>query len=197
MTRSIAWISGMLLAAAGLAGCASTPAPPGDAVKGELSDAPGWVRKGCSGYWEKKEEKRLCGVGAMGSTRNAALARSGAIERARVELARSLQVQIEAMLKDYQATTTGGAGFGSESSDEQHVVDVSRQITEMSLAGTELVDSWISSSGTFYALVALDVEGFKGMVAEMKVLSEQVRSAVIQRADKAFDDLDRQLDKRR
>lgn len=178
-----------------VAGCASTPKPPGEAVKGELAEAPDWVRKGCTGYWKDEKSKRLCGVGSVGGTRNASLARNAAIARGRTEIARSLQVQIEAMLKDYQATTTGGEDFGSAAADEQHVVDVSRQITETTLAGTELVDSWISSSGTFYALVALDVESFKEAVSQMRDLSERVRAAVVDRAERAFEDLDRQLDR--
>jgi hypothetical protein len=60
-----------------------------------------------------------------------------------------------------------------------------------------MVDSWISDSGTFYALVALDAERFKDAVSKMQNLSEGVRRAVIERADAAFEDLDRQLEKRR
>jgi len=178
-------------------GCASTPKTPADAVQGELTDAPEWVRKGCEAWWGEKQERRICGVGAAGSTRNAALARTGAIARGRTEIARALGVRVEALIKDYQATTTGGEAFGTAAADDQHLVDVSKQITDMSLAGTMLVDSWISSSGTFYALVALDVEGFKDAVSKMQNLSESVRSAVIQRADEAFEDLDREIDRRR
>lgn len=189
------WIVALSLAA-GWA-CATAPTPPGDAIESELADAPDWVRKGCSAYWKERPEKQICGVGAMGSTRNAALARTGAMARARTEIARSLQVQIEAMLKDYQATTTGGEAFGRAAADDQHVEDVSRQITETTLSGTELVDSWISRSGTFYALVSLDVERFQDTVSKMENLSERVREAVIRRSEKAFQDLDRQLEKRR
>lgn len=179
-----------------LAGCSTTPTPPKEAIENELSDAPEWVRRGCSTYWKDDEPRRICGVGAMGGTRNAALARTGAMTRARTEIARSLQTQVEAMLKDYQATTTGGEAFGLAANDEQHVEDVSRQITEMSLSGTELVDSWISRSGTFYALVSLDVESFQNAVSRMEQLSETVRRAVIERAEEAFDDLDYQLERR-
>jgi len=183
-------------AALALWGCASTPTPPKEAIEGELADAPEWVLKGCQTYWKDKETRRICGVGAMGGTRNAALARTGAISRARTEIARSLQTQVEAMLRDYQATTSGGEAFGLAANDEQHVEDVSRQITELTLSGTELVDSWISKSGTFYALVALDLETFRKTVAGMEQLSEAVRRAVVERAEQAFDELDHQLERR-
>jgi len=116
----------------------------------------------------------------MGGTRNVALARSTAIARARTEISRTLTVQVEAMIKDYQSTTTGGAEFGAAANDEQHITDVSRQITDHSLAGTELVDSWISERGTFYALVALDAERFKDAISQMRQLSEGVRPAAIE-----------------
>lgn len=183
-------------AALALSACASTPTPPKDAIENELADAPDWVRKGCSSYWKEKDKPRICGVGAMGGTRNAALARTGAMTRARTEIARSLQTQVEAMLRDYQATTTGGEAYGIAANDEQHVEDVSRQITELTLSGTELVDSWISRSGTFYALVSLDVETFRDAVSRMEQLSEAVRRAVVERAEQAFDELDHQLERR-
>jgi hypothetical protein len=189
-------IVGLALVGAGLFACSTTPVAPKDAIDSELADAPDWVRKGCSAYWKEKETGRICGVGAMGSTRNAALARTGAMARARTEIARSLQTQVEAMLKDYQATTTGGEEYGLAAADDQHVEDVSRQITETTLSGTELVDSWISRSGTFYALVSLDVERFQDAVSKMQNLSERVRQEVIRRSERAFQDLDRQLEKR-
>lgn len=177
-------------------GCASTPEPPGNLVRDELSGAPDWVKKGCGSYWDDEDDKRICGVGSVGGTRNTGLARSGAMARARTEIARSLQVQIESMLKDYQATTTGGEGFGTAAADDQHVVDVGRQITDLSLAGTEMVDTWISDSGTYYVLVSLDSKKFKDAVSKMDQLSESVRQAVMQRADQAFEELDREIDQR-
>jgi len=180
-------------------GCATTQPPP-KIEKSELEGAPKWVLQGCSSYWQdkdKKGEKKICGVGSATGTRNISLARSTAIGRARTEMARSLQTQVQAALKDYQATTTGGSEFGKSAADEQHVVDVSKQITDTTLSGTELVDTWISQNGTMWVLVDLDIEGFKGVVQKMGQLSEGVRQAVIQRADKAFDELDKDISKSR
>jgi hypothetical protein len=61
----------------------------------------------------------------------------------------------------------------------------------MTLSGTEIVDSWTSDSGTYYALCRLNVDGFKDTVRRMTALSEAVRQAVVERADKAFEELDR------
>lgn len=187
-----------MCAGIGFSGCAGkTPPKPETVMEREFDGAPDWVRKHCGCYWDKKEgPKKICGVGSCGGTRNPSMARTTAIARARTDIARTMQTGLEAMLKDYQATTSGGEHFGTQAADEQHVQDVSKQITEMSLSGTEFVDSWISKNGTFYALVACDMEKFKDAVNAMNSLSESVRRAVIQNADKAFADLEQEMDKR-
>ena len=175
--------------AIGSTGCSSVT-PPSEAMPGEFAGAPDWVVQGCRGSGEAKNGDALCGVGSIGGTRNIALARTAAVGRGRTEIARTLQVKVKAMLKDYQATTTGGAGFGNEMNDEQHLEDVSKQITQLSLSGTEMRDTWISQTGTVYALVVLDVEKFENQISSMNQLSEQVRLAVQTRARRAFQELD-------
>lgn len=174
-------------------GCAATkPKSPATVMHEELAGAPCWVTKGAGCYFKEPDRaKYVCGVGSVGGTRNVGLAREAALGRARTEIARSLAVRVTSMLKDYQATTTGGAEFGTSSADEQHIVDVAKQITDMTISGTEIVDSWTSSSGTYYALCRLNVDGFKDAVRRMTSLSESVRQAVVERADKAFEELDR------
>lgn len=194
---AVFFVSGFI----GFTGCAHKPKgpeAPATVMANEMDGAPVWVIKGCATYLKgTKDNKNICGVGSMGGTRNPSLARTAAEGRARTELARSLQAMVMAMLKDYQATTTGGQEFGTAAADEQHVVDVSKQITDMTLSGTELIDSWISKNGTYYALVVMNVDKFKDSISKMKNLSESVRQAVIERADKAFGELDQEIDKER
>lgn len=177
-------------------GCGGTKAKtPATVIANEFDGAPCWVTKGGSCYGKDGDKaKYVWGVGSVGGTRNTGLARESALGRARTDIARSLQTRVWAMLKDYQSTTTGGEEFGKSAADEQHIVDVSKQITDLTLSGTEMVDSWISNSGTFWALARLDVEGFKDAVGRMNQLSESVRQAVVQRADKAFEELDREVE---
>lgn len=184
-------IAGSMLAV----GCAGKTGPQAiDTIMGqEMDGAPDWVKGGCP---SGKKGKAICSVGSIGGTRNVSLAREVAIERARAQMARSLQVMVMSMLKDYQATTTGGQEFGTSAADEQHVILVSKTLTDRTLSGTEIVDSWVSSTGTYYALVVLDVEKFKDTVSKIQNLSESVRKAVIERADRAFGELDREIEKR-
>ena len=180
-------------------GCASSPEvlDPREALEGEFAGAPDWVVRGCSAYWGDGAERVICGVGSAGGSRNISLMRSTATARGRTEIARTLNTRVKAMLKDYASTTTGGENFGTAANDEQHIVDVSKQITSMTLSGTELTDSWISQKGTLYALVALDVDKFSDSVKRMNQLSEAVREAVMERADQAFAELDEEIERER
>ena len=173
-------------------GCGAHSLPKTHAVAGaEYDGAPCWVTTGGACLQKDGKAKFVYSVGSAGGTRNAGLARDAALGRARTELARSLQVTVKSMLKDYQATTTGGAEFGTAANDEQHIEDVSKQITDLTLSGTEMNDMWVNHLGNTYVLARLDIEGFKSAVQRMGQLSESIRQAVVQRADKAFDELDR------
>lgn len=161
----------------------------GSAVKNELEGAPDWV------LGNENSSKQICGVGSAAGTRNASLARTAAMGRGRTEIARTLQVQVKSMLKDYQSTTTGGEAFGQAANDEQHIEDVSKQITDTTLTGSELRKTWISNPGTLYVLMCIDLQKFKDALNNMTQLNEQVRAAVVERADKAFEALDKETSK--
>lgn len=160
----------------------------GNAVKNEFDGAPKWVLGSSS------TAKEICGVGSAAGSRNVSMMRTTAMGRGRTELARMLELKVQSMLKDYQSTTTGGEDFGKAANDEQHIVDVAKQITDTTLSGTEQKESWISDSGTLYVLMCSDIEKFKSMVDSMSQLSESVRKAVTERADKAFEELSKEIE---
>jgi len=171
-----------------LIGCGGTSSPDTrTVVSEELDGAPEWVLKG-----HDDNDETLSAIGSTTGTNNVSLARSSALGRARTELSRQLTLSIKAMLKDYQATITGGGAFGEAADDEQYIEDVSKQMTEINLSGTRQEETWISKTGTYYVLVSLDIESFKDTVQRMGDLSEEVRQAVAERADKAFAELEAQ-----
>jgi hypothetical protein len=59
----------------------------------------------------------------------------------------------------------------------------------MELSGVLIIDHWVDTDGTEYALAQLDMDTFKANLEKMKELSAQVRDAVRANADKAFDEL--------
>jgi hypothetical protein len=185
----------LALVATACGGAAQTTAvtPEAGNLAGELVDAqgnpaPAWVTN--SGA---TDGRNLCSEGSVSGTRNISMAQTGAQGRARTALARSIQTKVAAMLRDYQSTTTGGEQFAASGNDEQHIEDVSRQLTQVSLAGSQVVDTWISSTSTLHSLVCLDVEKFKESVNQMGQLDEKVRQGVTSRAQNSWRSLDNRV----
>ena len=170
-------------------GCASNSGR-GDARNLELSGAPGWVVEDCRDYLGRPKPAWLCGVGSFKGSSNISLARTAAMARGRTEIARSLDLKVRSMLEDYQATAAGRSELGVGTGDTQHVIDMSKHITDVSLTGTKIHDTCISNSGTYYTLMVLDVERFEQSVSGMQRLSEGVRRAITERAEAAFAVLD-------
>lgn len=196
MAKLVVSLSSLIFAGVAFLGCASAPPPPPPAVApapvvnplvAEYANAPAWVKKGCGAFFGEKK-KLVCGVGAVGGMTNPGLARSAAEGRGRTEIARSLELRCKAMLKDYQGAVQGGPG--NKLNNEQYITDTSKQVTNMTLSGTRLEDSWVSNAGTFYALMVLDVDAFRDQVKNMSQLDEQVRQAIVDRAEKSFAELD-------
>ncbi len=167
------------------AACGGVPAPK-DALHAEMAGLPKWALGNCREGLPHKDS--LCGTGSVQGMSNLGLARSAAEARARTELARTLQVRVKSMIKDYQAATQGGAD--QQTASEQHIEDVSRQITDVTLSGSRLETTFVSETGTFWALVVLDADAFKASLKDEKNLDEAVREGIIERADKAFSELD-------
>ena len=188
---------GLGLAACGGPPPAAAPQPVGSSLAAEFNGSPTWVRQSCRAFWGDQGKGKICAVGSMGGSRNISLLRSGATGRGRTELARSLQTKVTALLKDYQRTVTGGENFGTAAADEQLVQDTSKQLTDTTLSGTEAIDTWMSGSGTMYVLVALNTESFTDAMNKMKQLDKKTVDYVVNNANKAFDDLQGELDKAR
>jgi hypothetical protein len=173
---------------AGLFACGGQQKPK-EALKAEMKGLPKWALGKCQDGLKNKSA--LCGSGSVQGMSNLGLARSAAEGRARTELARMLQVRVKSMLKDYQAATQGGPE--NTTSSEQHIEDVSKQVTDMTLSGSRLEDTFVNEeTGTFWALVVLDTEAFKDALGGMKTLDDRIRAHIIQRADRAFQELDDQ-----
>ncbi len=189
----VRWMCGLSLAAATAAcGGGQTRSQDTGEVRGQfanaLKGAPKWALQGCRAF-ESGGKKPICGVGSVGGTRNFGLARDAAVGRARNDLARNLEVEVKAMLKDYQATTTGGQNFGTAANDEQHIEQVSKQITNQVLRGTEVHEVFAGEDGTVFALVVLKPEAFRDAVNGMKQLPEAERRAVVERSQAAHEEL--------
>jgi hypothetical protein len=175
----------------------SNPPPPQQprTVVVQQASGPKWVNKG-SGARDGEAGKAFYGVGIASGIRNEALARQTADNRARGEIAKIFDLYIAAMMKDYQRSTT--SGDFKNSSEEQDVLSVQKTVTEMTMRGIELRDHWMNPvSGSTYALAVLDLNNIEKMISSANQLNSKVRDYVRANARRAFNDLDKELGKRR
>jgi hypothetical protein len=190
-------ITSLLLSSLLFIGCASTPGPndPDHPILGVNPDGtPKWVNRG-SGAYEGEYGKCFYGVGLLTGVQNPALARQAVDNRARGEIAKMFDLYIAAMLKDYQRSTT--AGDFQASAEEQDIVSAQKTVTEVTLRGVEVRDHWVDpKNGTEYALAILDVNGIMKSLDEAKELNTRIRDYVRTNARRAFEDMDRELQKR-
>ena len=151
------------------------------------SQKPDWVEKG-SGAFGGEMGKAFYGVGSTYGINNPSLLRSSADNRARAEVARVFKTYTASLMKDYQASTM--AGNPEETSEEQHVEQTIKTFTKDELAGVQIIDHWKDpETGELFALARMDLRAFEGYLKQGSQLSEAVRQRVVERAEKAFQDL--------
>ena len=163
--------------------CASTTKTADTADKG-----PTWVMKG-SGAFDVEGGKVFYGVGAAAGISNKPLLRKTADNRARAEIAQTLETYVAYLAKDYMASTT--AGDMSKSSEEQHVEQALKTFTKATLHGAQIVDRWMDpADGTYYSLCELDMMAFKDALDSYKELDAKVRDYVRDNAERLHDELE-------
>ena len=159
---------------------------------------PAWVIKGSAALKDGGNQV-FYGVGAVSGVRNKPLARTASSNRARAELAKIFETYTASLMKDYMASTTGGAMVGADSatSEEQHIEQAIKTFSATTLSGVEIIDYWSDpEDGTLYSLAKLDVAKFKDSLDQIKELNSQVRDFVRKNAEKAFDNLEAEEEKR-
>lgn len=155
---------------------------------------PKWVQKG-SGAFNDKDSKAFYGVGSVVGVRNEPLAWDTAENRARAEIAKSFETYTGYLMRDYAASTT--AGDFTRNTEEQNVERAIKTITITTLSGVRPVDRYKDEkTGTYYVLAKLSLEDMKNNLEQAKELNAQVRDFVRQNADKLFDRLEKEEDKR-
>jgi hypothetical protein len=177
-----------------VAACASAPAPKvqvADCVyPGSQVPAPGWI---CD------QPVEGMAVTAMGSAEKSGAGldfmRQMAMTRARVQLAQSMKVQVQNMIKQYAETT----GAGSKETVDAVNTSVTKQITDQTLQGTRPVRSSVGPDGTMYILMGLDPASAEKLTeAAIKTSMNNDRAAWQQfRAQKGQDELAADIAKQR
>jgi hypothetical protein len=160
------------------------------------SGTPKWVAKG-GGYMSEKDSKAFYGVGAVTGIRNEPLAKETADNRARADLAKYVDTYTAYLMRDYAASTT--AGNFAKTSEEQNVERAVKTFVSAHVSGVQVVDRWEKdekSGKVTYALAKMDLASFKENVGQMKELNEAARDFVRKNAERAFDRLQQEEDRR-
>jgi len=167
-----------------VAGCTTSPKPSADPA----SMGPAWVMKG-SGAFDVQKGKVFYGVGSASGIKNKALLRQTSDNRARAEIAKTMETYVATLAKDYMASTT--AGDMSKSSEEQHVETALKTFSKTTLHGAEIVDRWMDpSDGSMYSLCELDLYSFKDALEKNKELDKQVQDYVRENAEKLHGEME-------
>jgi hypothetical protein len=155
---------------------------------------PTWVKKG-SGAYNEKSDKSFYGVGSVVGVRNEPLAWDTAENRARAEIAKTFETYTAYLMRDYAASTT--AGDFSRNSEEQNVERAVKTFSAVTLNGVKPIDRYKDDkTGTFYVLTKLSLEDMKNNLDQAKELNSQVRDYVRKNADRLFERLEKEEEKR-
>ena len=155
---------------------------------------PNWVKKG-SGAFNEKSDKSFYGVGSVVGVRNEPLAWDTAENRSRAEIAKTFEAYTAYLMRDYAASTT--AGDFSRNSEEQNIERAVKTFSAVTLNGVKPMDRYKDEkSGTYYVLTKLSLEDMKNNLEQAKELNTQVRDFVRKNADKMFERLEKEEEKR-
>jgi hypothetical protein len=155
---------------------------------------PKWVQKG-SGVYNEKDSKAFYGVGSVVGVRNEPLAWDTAENRARAEIAKTFETYTGYLMRDYAASTT--AGDFTRNTEEQNVERAVKTVTTATLSGVRPIERYKDEkTNTYYVLTKLSLEDMKNNLEQAKELNAQVRDFVRKNADKMFDRLEKEEDKR-
>ncbi|MBI4423736.1 MAG: hypothetical protein HY554_08415 [Elusimicrobia bacterium] len=188
MSRTIGSLLVLSTVAALAAGCGSGAKKEAPAAATAMPAGPEWVNKGTGAFKDTGGTPVFYGVGLFNGSKNPALARESADNRACADIAKILDRYIAALSKDFMEATTGGDP--NATSDGQHVERVLKSKTQVTLRGAMPIDHWKDpSDGTMYALCKLDMGAFKNTLDQAKELDAKTRDFVRANAEKAFDEL--------
>jgi len=178
-SSTLAGLGLVLLLLAGLTACGGPPT---------------WVEKG-SGAFNGKDQKAFYGVGSVVGVRNEPLAWDTAENRARAEIAKTFETYTGYLMRDYAASTT--AGDFTRNTEEQNIERAIKTVTTVTLSGVRPIERYKDEkTHTYYVLAKLSLEDMKNNLEQARELNAQVREFVRKNADRLFERLEKEEDRR-
>lgn len=153
-----------------------------EALEKEYENAPEWVLTSHSGDGLSAVGNAKIGKGGI------QFARTEALANARSELARQISVKVKGLVSNFAQQTGVDTGQTLDSFSKQ----VSKLVTDETIAGSRQEDMWISPSSDLFVLVVMEVKNVKDAIKREVTSSYQQDNARWQQF-KAKDG-DRELD---
>src|SRR5262245_61392386 len=153
---------------------------------------PKWVK---TGVYASQDSKAFYGVGEVMGIRNEPLAWDAAENRARAQMVKVLSTYTAYLMRDYAASTA--AGDFKRTAEEQHIEEATKTFAAVTLNGVRSVDRYKDEKkGIYYVVVKMELDDVKDMLMQSKELNSQMRDFVRKNADRAFERLETEEQKR-
>ncbi len=151
---------------------------------GETAKGPAWINEPLLGVDKAERANVFAAVGMCADLKNPALTQKTAMLRARTEIANTIQTRVDAMLKDWMASSQDFANPESQTS-KQFTESVSRGITSVTMQNTRQRNKWFAPSGTLYVLVTAprDASFYKTAADRVREQLEAMAKDMAFRAD--------------
>ena len=144
-----------------------------------LSDAPDWVNEGTQAVSDD-DGRLIHGVGMAPAMGDVSLQKATSDNRARAEIARVLSTYVDAVIKDYTAST----GSDADLSVEREI----RSTTQLALSGARILGHWKNEeNGDVYAFAELDMDAVNKSLETATALSDAFKGHYNENANANFD----------
>ena len=153
---------------------------------------PKWVK---TGDYKGEDAKAFYGIGEVMGIHNEPLAWDVAENRARAQMVKQLSTYTAYLMRDYAASTA--TGNVKTTDEEQHIETATKTFAAATLNGVRSVDRYKDEKkGIYYVVVKMNLEDVKNMMAQSNELNREMREFVRQNADRAFERLEKEEQKR-
>jgi hypothetical protein len=152
---------------------------------------PDWITKGTGAF--AKDKKVLYGVGVAEGIKSEALRRTTADNRATADISKQISVLSTSMMRDYMSSAV--ATEEEKTSGEQYVENTVKTFASNTISGVKIIDRYDDGKIT-YSLATLNLDDLKAMTDQVQQLSQQVKEYIKANAEKAFDKLESEEQKR-
>jgi hypothetical protein len=153
---------------------------------------PKWVK---TGSYKPEEKKAFYSMGEVMGIRNEPLAWDAAENRARAQMVKILSTYTASLMRDYAAST---AGLDLKKTvEEQHIEEATKTFAAATLNGVRPIDRYKDEKkGIYYVVVKMELDDVKDMLMQSRELNSQMRDFVRKNADRAFERLEKEEQKR-